>query len=78
VGRRVSLGLAPPCWLCHGSQLLGAIKDWFEGQPLNFFPVPNKMAVIILARSSQNYPSVPPCLREVFGIKELKLSASVL
>jgi hypothetical protein len=26
-----------PCWLCHGSQLLGAIKGWFEGQSLNFF-----------------------------------------
>jgi hypothetical protein len=26
-----------PCWLCHGSQLLGATKGWFEGQSLNFF-----------------------------------------
>jgi hypothetical protein len=25
-GRRVSLGLDPPCWLCRGLQLLGAIK----------------------------------------------------
>jgi hypothetical protein len=41
-------------------QLLGAIKGWFEDQSLNFFSVPNVMAVIILARSSQNYPSVAP------------------
>jgi hypothetical protein len=25
-GRRASLGLDPPCWLCSSSQLLGAIK----------------------------------------------------
>jgi hypothetical protein len=25
-GRRISPGLDPPCWLCSGSQLLGAIK----------------------------------------------------
>jgi hypothetical protein len=25
-GRRVSLGPELPCWLCNGSQLLGAIK----------------------------------------------------
>jgi hypothetical protein len=25
-GRRVIPGLDPPCWLCCGSQLLGAIK----------------------------------------------------
>jgi hypothetical protein len=25
-GRRISPGLDLPCWLCHGSQLLGAIK----------------------------------------------------
>jgi hypothetical protein len=29
--------LDPPCWLCSGSQVLGAIKGWFEGQALNFF-----------------------------------------
>jgi hypothetical protein len=27
LGRKVSLGLDPPCWLCHVSQLLGAIKS---------------------------------------------------
>jgi hypothetical protein len=26
MGRRVSLGLDPACWLCSRSQLLGAIK----------------------------------------------------
>jgi hypothetical protein len=26
MGRSVSLGLDPPCWLCHRSQLLGEIK----------------------------------------------------
>jgi hypothetical protein len=26
-GRRVSQGLHLPCWLCRGSQLLGAIKS---------------------------------------------------
>jgi hypothetical protein len=36
-GRRVSLGLDFPFWLCHRSQLLGAIKGWFEDQSLNFF-----------------------------------------
>jgi hypothetical protein len=25
-GMRVSPGLDPPCWLCSGSQLLGAIR----------------------------------------------------
>jgi hypothetical protein len=25
-GRRISLELDPPCWLCSGSQMLGAIK----------------------------------------------------
>jgi hypothetical protein len=25
-GRRFSLGLEPPCWLCNGSPLLGTIK----------------------------------------------------
>jgi hypothetical protein len=28
-GKRVYLGLDPPFWLCHESQLLGAIKGWF-------------------------------------------------
>jgi hypothetical protein len=59
-GRRVFPGLDPPCWLCHVSQVLGPIKVWFEGQSLNFFSAPNVVAVIILARSSQNYPSVSP------------------
>jgi hypothetical protein len=36
-GRRVSLGLDPPCWLCSELQLLAATKGWFEGQSLNFF-----------------------------------------
>jgi hypothetical protein len=35
------------------------------------------MEVIILARSSQNYSTVTQCLREVSGITELRLSASV-
>jgi hypothetical protein len=26
-----------PCWLCSGSQLLGAIKGWVLGQIWNFF-----------------------------------------
>jgi hypothetical protein len=54
------LGLDSPCWLCCGSQLLGAIKSWFEGQSLNLFSAPNVMAVIIFAGSSQNYLSVAP------------------
>jgi hypothetical protein len=35
-GRSVSPGLDLPCCLCCSSQLLGAIKGWFEGQSLNF------------------------------------------
>jgi hypothetical protein len=35
------------------------------------------MAVIILARSTQNYPSVGPTSQEGFGVTELRLSASV-
>jgi hypothetical protein len=34
---RVFLGLNPPCWLYSGSQLLGAIKEWFVIQSLNIF-----------------------------------------
>jgi hypothetical protein len=52
LGRWVSLVLDPPCCLCSRLQLLGAIKGWFVGQSLNFFPAPGVMAVIILARSS--------------------------
>jgi hypothetical protein len=37
VGEKISPGLDPPCWLCSGLQLLGAIKGWFEGQSLNFY-----------------------------------------
>jgi hypothetical protein len=37
VGKEGFLGLDLPCWLCPGSQLLGAIKGWFECQSLNFF-----------------------------------------
>jgi hypothetical protein len=51
---------APPCWLCCGSQLLGAIKGWFVGQSLNFFPTPSVMAVVILATGSHSYPGVAP------------------
>jgi hypothetical protein len=58
--RHLHSWLYPHCWLCHGSQLLGAIKGWLEGQSLNFFSAPNVMEVIILAKSSQNYPSVAP------------------
>jgi hypothetical protein len=39
--------------------LLSVIKDWFEDQSLNF-TVPNVMAVVILAGSSQSYPHVAP------------------
>jgi hypothetical protein len=28
--RKVSPGLDLPCWLCHGSQLLGAFKGLFK------------------------------------------------
>jgi hypothetical protein len=69
------LGLDPPCWLCSRSQLLGTIKGWLLGQ--SFFPVPSVMAVIILARSSQNYPSVAPLSQGGFGVMEVRLSASV-
>jgi hypothetical protein len=64
--RRVSPRLDPLCWLCRGLQLLGAITGWFEGWSLNFFPALIVMAVIILARSTQNYPSVAPMSQEDF------------
>jgi hypothetical protein len=35
------------------------------------------MAVIILARSNQNYPRVAPPSKEVSGVTELRLSASI-
>jgi hypothetical protein len=35
------------------------------------------MAVIILARSSQNYPSVAPISQGSFGVTELRLATSV-
>jgi hypothetical protein len=49
-GRRISLGLGPPCWLHHGSQLLGELKADLRVS-LNFF-------LHMMARSSQNYPRV--------------------
>jgi hypothetical protein len=47
------------------------------GQSLNFFPAPNLTKVIILARISQNYPSVVPASQGGFGVMELRLSASI-
>jgi hypothetical protein len=47
------------------------------GQSLNFFLAPNLTAVIILARSSQNYPSVTTMSQGGFGVMELRLSTSV-
>jgi hypothetical protein len=70
-GRRVSPELDPPFWLCSRSQLLGAIKGWFVGQSLNFFPAPSMTAVIILARSSQNYPRVAPISQGVLESQTL-------
>jgi hypothetical protein len=58
---------------CTGA---GAIKGWLVGQS-EFFPVPSVMAVIILARSSQNYPRVSPVSQGGFGVMEVRLSASV-
>jgi hypothetical protein len=72
-GRRVSPGLDPPCWLCSRSQLLGAIC----GSVFEVFPPPSVTAAIILAKSSQSYPSVAPTSQGGFGVTEHSLSASV-
>jgi hypothetical protein len=53
-------------------QLLGAIKGW----SLKFFPAPSVTAVIILAGSSQNYPSVASMSQGGFEVMEVRLSAS--
>jgi hypothetical protein len=69
------MGLDPPCWLCHGSQLLGAIKGWFEGQSLNFFLHLMWWQFWLEAvRITQVWLQR---LREVFGVTELRLSAFV-
>jgi hypothetical protein len=41
------------------SRLLGIIKSWFKGSPWILCAL-NVMAVIILAGSNHNYPSVAP------------------
>jgi hypothetical protein len=58
-------------------QLLGAIKGCFMGSVFEFFPVPSVTAVIVLARSSQGYPSVAPKSQWGFGITEVRISTSM-
>jgi hypothetical protein len=42
-----------------------------------FFPSPNLTVVIILARSSQNYPSVASTPQDGFGVMEFVFSAFI-
>jgi hypothetical protein len=42
-----------------------------------FFPAPSVIAIIILARSSQNYPRVALMSQGSFGVMKVRLSASV-
>jgi hypothetical protein len=47
---------------------------WLLGAIILILSAPNVMAVIILARSNQNYPSVAPMYKEVSGVMMLKSS----
>jgi hypothetical protein len=56
-----------PCWLCHGSQLLGAIRGWFKVSLCIFFSAPNVIMAVILVGSNQNYPSVGVTKHRIFA-----------
>jgi hypothetical protein len=45
------------------------------GSVFEFFPTPSVLAVI-LAKRSQNYPSMPQMSQGGFGVTELRFSAS--
>jgi hypothetical protein len=58
------------------SRLLGAIKGCLRVSPWILY-ASNVMAVIILARSNQNYPSVAPNSQVVSEVTELRNADSV-
>jgi hypothetical protein len=75
VGEEGFLGLDPHC--CHELQLLGANKGWFEGQSLNFFLHVMWSQFLFWLEGVRITHVWLQCLKEVFGVMELRLSASV-
>jgi hypothetical protein len=57
-------------------QLLGAILWWFEGQSLNFFLHPMWWKLLFWLKAVRITQVWFQYLREVFGLSELRLSAS--
>jgi hypothetical protein len=59
------------------SQLLGAIKGWFEGQSFNFFLHLMWWQLLFWLEAIRITQVWLQHVREVFGVMELRLSASI-
>jgi hypothetical protein len=64
-------GLGLPIWLCSGLQLLGAIKDCFEGQSLIFFLHLVWWQLLFCLEAVRITQVWLQHLKEVFGVTEL-------